>query len=98
VGWIKRYIRFHNKRQPKEKGASEVEAFLSSLATQRGVSASTQNQAPMRSGVPLQGRGGLRGPSRLKPLPQRRCATIWATASTIAGDIRPTSGTSGLRR
>ena len=44
VGWIKRYIRFHNKRQPKETGASEVEAFLSSLATQRGVSTSTQNQ------------------------------------------------------
>ena len=44
VGWIKRSIWFHNKRQPKEMGTSEVEAFLSSLPTQRGVSASTQNQ------------------------------------------------------
>ena len=44
VGWIKRYIWLHNKRQPKETGASEVEAFLSSLATQRGVLVSTQNQ------------------------------------------------------
>nr|WP_216644590.1 site-specific integrase [Candidatus Thiodictyon syntrophicum] len=44
VGWIKRYIWFHNNRQPKEMGASEVEPFLSSLATQHGVSASTQNQ------------------------------------------------------
>ncbi len=45
VGWIKRFIWFHNKRHPREMGPAEVEAFLSSLATQRGVSASTQNQA-----------------------------------------------------
>ncbi|MBV5336303.1 phage integrase N-terminal SAM-like domain-containing protein, partial [bacterium] len=45
VGWIKRYIWFHGKRHPREMGEAEVEAFLSSLATQRGVSASTQNQA-----------------------------------------------------
>jgi integrase len=43
--WIKRYILFHNKRHPREMGAAEVEAFLSHLATDRGVSASTQNQA-----------------------------------------------------
>ena len=45
VGWIKRYIWFHDKRHPRGMGAAEVEAFLSHLATQRGVSASTQNQA-----------------------------------------------------
>ena len=45
VGWIKRSIWFHNKRHPKDMGAAEVEAFLSNLATRRGVSASTQNQA-----------------------------------------------------
>jgi len=45
VGWIKRYIWFHDKRHPRDMGAPEVETFLSSLATQRGVSASTQNQA-----------------------------------------------------
>ncbi len=43
--WIKRYIWFHKKRHPREMGAAEVEAFLSHLATDRGVSASTQNQA-----------------------------------------------------
>jgi integron integrase len=43
--WIKRYIWFNNKRHPREMGAAEVEAFLSHLATDRGVSASTQNQA-----------------------------------------------------
>lgn len=45
VGWIKRYIWFHDKRHPRDMGAPEMEAFLSHLATQRGVSASTQNQA-----------------------------------------------------
>ena len=43
--WIKRYILYHGKRHPKDMGAGEVEAFLSSLATERNVSASTQNQA-----------------------------------------------------
>ena len=45
VGWIKRYILFHGKRHPKEMGATEVTAFLSSLAVERNVAAATQNQA-----------------------------------------------------
>ena len=45
VDWIKRFIWFHGKRHPKEMGAPEVEAFLSHLAVERSVSASTQNQA-----------------------------------------------------
>ena len=45
VGWIKRYILFHGKRHPKEMGKAEVEAFLSSLAVERNVAASTQNLA-----------------------------------------------------
>ena len=45
VGWIKRYIIFHDKRHPREMGKAEVEAFLSALAVQRNVSASTQQQA-----------------------------------------------------
>lgn len=45
VDWIKRYIWFHGKRHPQEMGAAEVEAFLSHLALERAVSASTQNQA-----------------------------------------------------
>lgn len=43
--WIKRFIFFHKKRHPRDMGAPEVEAFLSALATERNVSASTQNQA-----------------------------------------------------
>jgi integron integrase len=45
VDWIKRYIRFHGVRHPQEMGADEVKAFLSHLATQMNVAASTQNQA-----------------------------------------------------
>jgi len=45
LDWIKRFILFHNKRHPKEMGAPEIQAFLVHLATERSVSASTQNQA-----------------------------------------------------
>jgi integron integrase len=45
VGWIKRYIYFHDKRHPKNMGRSEIEAFLTHLAVNRNVAASTQNQA-----------------------------------------------------
>ena len=46
VAWIKRYIFFfHAKRHPAEMGAPEVTRFLSSLAVDGHVAASTQNQA-----------------------------------------------------
>jgi site-specific recombinase XerD len=45
VGWIRRYIIFHNKQHPKDMGVAEVEAFLTHLAVEGHVSASTQNQA-----------------------------------------------------
>ena len=45
VRWIVRFIRFHDMRHPDEMGGPEVTRFLSWLATQRKVSASTQNQA-----------------------------------------------------
>jgi integron integrase len=43
--WIVRFIRFHGLRHPGSLGAEQVMAYLSSLATQRHVAASTQNQA-----------------------------------------------------
>ena len=43
--WIRRFIHFHGLRHPREMGAVQVEAFLSHLATEGRVSASTQNQA-----------------------------------------------------
>jgi len=45
VGWIRRYVRFHRMRHPTQLGEAEVSAFLSHLAVERKVSASTQNQA-----------------------------------------------------
>ncbi|GLI35538.1 integron integrase [Desulforhabdus amnigena] len=45
VNWNKRYILFHKKRHPREMGAREVEEFLTHLAVEKNVSASTQNQA-----------------------------------------------------
>src|SRR5713101_10123485 len=45
IDWIKRFIRFHGVRHPQEMGADEVKAFLSHLAIEMHVAASTQNQA-----------------------------------------------------
>ena len=43
--WIRRFVVFHGKKHPKEMGEAEVRAFLSDLARQHEVAASTQNQA-----------------------------------------------------
>jgi site-specific recombinase XerD len=45
IQWILRYIRFNDRHHPKEMGKQEIERFLSHLATNRDVTASTQNQA-----------------------------------------------------
>lgn len=45
VDWIRRFILFHNKRHPGEMGEDQISAFLSHLAVNRNVAASTQNQA-----------------------------------------------------
>lgn len=45
VQWTRRFILYHNKRHPLDMGKQEVEAFLTHLAVDRHVSASTQNQA-----------------------------------------------------
>lgn len=43
--WTRAFVLWAGKRHPLEMGAPEVGAFLSHLATERGVSASTQRQA-----------------------------------------------------
>lgn len=45
VDWIRRFILFHDKRHPQVMGVPEIEAFLTHLAVERRVAASTQNQA-----------------------------------------------------
>lgn len=45
VYWIRYFIRYSGTRHPREMGKTEVERFLTALAVERRVSASTQNQA-----------------------------------------------------
>jgi hypothetical protein len=45
VAWIRRYILFHNKQHPKDMTATHIQAFLTHLAVNGKVTASTQNQA-----------------------------------------------------
>ncbi len=45
LGWIKRFILFHNKQHPSSLGKSEISSFINYLAIKKKVSASTQNQA-----------------------------------------------------
>jgi hypothetical protein len=45
IYWIRRFIFHHGKRHPSGLGAEDVEAFLTHLAVQQQVSASTQSQA-----------------------------------------------------
>lgn len=45
VHWIKRFVLFHGKRHPRDMGAGEISQFLTALAVDGPVSASTQNPA-----------------------------------------------------
>lgn len=45
VGWVRRYVRFHRMRHPRDCGEPEIQRFLEHLASDRDVAASTQNQA-----------------------------------------------------
>ena len=52
VDWIKRYILFHNKRHPNEMGSREIEAFLTYLAVEQNVAASTQDPCTFFDSTP----------------------------------------------
>jgi integrase len=45
VHWIRRFIVFHGRRHPRDLGALEISAFVTWLAVEQRVAASTQNQA-----------------------------------------------------
>ena len=49
VPWIRRYILFHDKRPPRDMGATEIEQFLTHLAMTERVSASTPHQRQARN-------------------------------------------------
>ena len=65
VGWVRRFVLFHDKRHPQETGRAEDSAFLSLLATRGRVSASTQNQA--LSALQRATRGAVRDARISKP-------------------------------
>ena len=43
--WLRRFLRFHQLRHPREMGSEDVNAFLTHLAVEGQVSATTRNQA-----------------------------------------------------
>jgi len=45
VFWIRRFILFHGKKHPVDMGTKQIQEFLTHLAVERNVAASTQNQA-----------------------------------------------------
>jgi hypothetical protein len=45
AGWVRRYIVFHGMKHPEQMGEAEIQDFLASLAVEKKVAASTQNQA-----------------------------------------------------
>jgi len=92
VHWIRRFIVFHGRRHPRELGAPEISAFVTWLAVERHVAASTQNQAlsgvlflyreVLRQEVGvvelLRGRGCRRRCRSSSALPRYgRCDTSW---------------------
>jgi len=77
LSWIKRFMRYFPGEDPRKMGSREVNAFLSSLAVERSVSASTQNQASsallflFRDGYKqrLEGLGEVIRAKHTRPLP-----------------------------
>ena len=54
VSWIKRFILFHHKRHPQDMGSAEVQAFLTHLAVEQRVAASTHlRPGTQRAAVPV---------------------------------------------
>jgi len=45
IHWIRRFIHFHGKQHPRQLGRAEISQFLTFLAVEKHVSASTQSQA-----------------------------------------------------
>jgi len=103
LAWIVRFIRYHGRRHPARLGPAQVRAFLTHLAVDRKVSASTQNQALAALlflyenvlGTPLGDLGEVvraRRPKRLPPeTPSGRALTggSAAGAPTLVGHLPP---------
>ena len=68
--WVRRFIRFHGVRHPADMAEPEINAFLTHLAVNEQVSASTQNQAlsarPSSSGMCSAARSGSSATSSVR--------------------------------
>jgi len=98
VRWIRRFIVFHGTRHPCEMGAQEVQQFLTHLAVEDHVAASTQRQALsamlfLYRQVLKQDIGWIDEVVRAKP-PQR--IPVVLTQDEVAGVLRHVSGTTGI--
>jgi integron integrase len=95
LGWVKRFILFHGKRHPRDMGAQEVQQFLTHLAVEGHVAASTQSQALsailfLYQQVLKQDIGWLHDVVRAKQ-PQR--LPVILTRDEVAAVLRHLSGT-----
>ena len=96
--WVRRFVVFHGRRHPAEMGAAEVEAFLTHLAVEGGVAASTQNQAKSALlflykevlGVELPWLDGVASAKAPKRLP------VVLTRDEVRAALDRTEGTPGL--
>ena len=96
--WVRRFVVFHGRRHPAEMGVAEVEAFLTHLAVEGGVAASTQNQAKSALlflykevlGVELPWLDGVASAKAPKRLP------VVLTRDEVRAALDRTEGTPGL--
>ena len=96
--WVRRFVLFHGKRHPREMGRAEVEAFLTHLAVEGRVAASTQNQAKSALlflykevlGSELPWLDGVQSAKRPQRLP------VVLTRAEVRAVLARTSGTSRL--
>jgi len=80
--WIRRFIFFHGRKHPREMGGPQVEAFLSLLATDARVAASTQNQALSALLTVRDGKGAR---DRLTMLPARLAEPLGSHLARVRG-------------
>ena len=52
VGWVRRFILFHNKSHPRDMAAAEVAAFLSHLAVDLEIAKCERNAVDVRLSRP----------------------------------------------
>ena len=98
VGWIRRFIVFNGRRHPRELGIADVRRFLTALAVERRVAASTQNQA--HSAIAFLYREVLREPlaglDGIKPAKRVRRLPVVLTRSEVQRVIAELSGMTKL--